>query len=92
MLLINPPSIACDSSGNHGQGVAYVGTTLKIPSYIVMPFDAPSVKKEAVKCYGGTVIESENAKRTAMLNKVAKEHDSSCRQRLRHNSWASNCC
>jgi threonine dehydratase len=33
---------------------------LKIPAYIVMPQNSPNVKREAVKGYGATVIESGN--------------------------------
>ena len=40
------------SSGNHAQAVAYVGKKLNLPTKIVMPFDTPQVKKNAVKGYG----------------------------------------
>ncbi len=45
------------SSGNHAQGVALAGKLLGIPTSIVMPIDAPSVKKEATRGYGARVIE-----------------------------------
>jgi threonine dehydratase len=47
------------SSGNFGQAVALSSKMLGVKSYIVMPSNAPEVKKQAVKQYGGIIIESE---------------------------------
>ena len=47
------------SSGNFGQAVALSSRMLGVKSYIVMPSNAPEVKKQAVKQYGGIIIESE---------------------------------
>lgn len=44
------------SSGNHGQAVAMVASSLGIPAVIVMPEDAPQVKRAGVRRYGGEVI------------------------------------
>jgi len=44
------------SSGNHAQAVALAGRVLGIPTVIVMPSDAPPVKKAATEGYGGDVI------------------------------------
>ena len=44
------------SSGNHAQAVALAGRLLGIPTVIVMPSDAPPVKKAATEEYGGEVI------------------------------------
>ncbi len=44
------------SSGNHAQAVALAGQVLDIPRVIVMPSDAPSVKRRATEGYGGEVI------------------------------------
>src|SRR5262249_36445642 len=41
------------SSGNHAQATALAGRLLRIPTTIVMPADAPSVKLEATRQYGG---------------------------------------
>ena len=49
--------VATHSSGNHGQAVAYVAHQLGIPAYIVMPENAPLVKKNAVLGYGALVTE-----------------------------------
>jgi threonine dehydratase len=47
--------VATHSSGNHAQALARAARLKKIPAYIVMPENAPSVKVEAVKAYGGII-------------------------------------
>jgi len=44
------------SSGNHGQGVARAARHFGIPAVIVMPADAPALKAEKVRAYGGEII------------------------------------
>lgn len=44
------------SSGNHGQALALAGEILDVPVTIVMPSDAPAVKKAATESYGAEVI------------------------------------
>jgi threonine dehydratase len=44
------------SSGNHAQAIALAGRELDIPRVIVMPADAPAVKRRATEAYGGEVI------------------------------------
>jgi threo-3-hydroxy-L-aspartate ammonia-lyase len=44
------------SSGNHAQAVALAGKLLEIKTTIVMPNDAPDIKKLATKDYGAEVI------------------------------------
>jgi threonine dehydratase len=44
------------SSGNHAQAIALAGQLLDIPRVIVMPSDAPAVKRLATKSYGGEVV------------------------------------
>jgi threonine dehydratase len=44
------------SSGNHAQAVALAGRLLGAPVTIVMPDDAPAVKVEATRGYGGCVL------------------------------------
>ncbi|MBL8806384.1 MAG: threonine/serine dehydratase [Rhodospirillales bacterium] len=44
------------SSGNHAQGVAAAATMLGIPSWIVMPKDAPAIKIARTKEFGATVV------------------------------------
>ena len=44
------------SSGNHAQAVALAGRILDIPRVIVMPSDAPPVKRAATEAYGASVV------------------------------------
>ena len=44
------------SSGNHAQAVALAGQLLDVPRVIVMPSDAPAVKRLATEYYGGEVV------------------------------------
>jgi threonine dehydratase len=44
------------SSGNHAQAIALAGQLLDIPRVIVMPADAPPVKRLATERYGGEVV------------------------------------
>jgi threonine dehydratase len=44
------------SSGNHAQAIALAGQVLGIPRVIVMPSDAPAVKRLATEGYGGEVV------------------------------------
>ncbi len=44
------------SSGNHAQAIALAGRVLNIPRVIVMPSDAPDVKRVATEGYGGEVV------------------------------------
>ena len=51
--------VCTHSSGNHAQAVALAAKMRCIPAYIVMPSNAPKVKKEAVLDYGAEIIECE---------------------------------
>lgn len=51
--------VATHSSGNFGQALALSAKILGLKATIVMPSNAPEVKKEAVAAYGATIIESE---------------------------------
>jgi threonine dehydratase len=44
------------SSGNHAQAVALVGRLLRIKTVVVMPDDAPVIKRAATEAYGASVI------------------------------------
>jgi threo-3-hydroxy-L-aspartate ammonia-lyase len=44
------------SSGNHAQGVALAGRLLGVATVVVMPQDAPVIKREATEGYGARVI------------------------------------
>jgi len=47
--------VCTHSSGNHAQALALAAKMRGIPAYIVMPDNAPSVKKNAVAGYGGRI-------------------------------------
>jgi len=51
--------VATHSSGNHGLSLAYAAGRRGIPCTVVMPRTAPQAKKDAVKGYGGRVVECE---------------------------------
>jgi len=44
------------SSGNHAQAVALVGRLLNIDATIVMPANAPKIKRRATAAYGATIV------------------------------------
>ncbi len=48
--------VCTHSSGNHAQALALAAAKRSIKAYIVMPENAPKVKIEGVKGYGGEVI------------------------------------
>jgi len=47
--------VVTHSSGNHAQALALAAKLRGIPAYIVMPSNAPQVKKDAVAGYGGQI-------------------------------------
>jgi threonine dehydratase len=49
--------VATHSSGNHGAALAIAAGIRGIPAYIVVPSNAPRVKREAIDGYGGIVTE-----------------------------------
>src|SRR3954469_2327908 len=63
------------SSGNHAQAIALAGQLLDIPRVIVMPSDAPAVKRIATEAYGGEVIlyDRDKEDREAIGRRLASE-------------------
>ena len=63
------------SSGNHAQAIALAGQVLSIPRVIVMPSDAPAVKRIATEGYGGEVIlyDRDTENREAIGERLASE-------------------
>lgn len=59
--ILNIPSkqllngVATHSSGNHAQALARAAKIMNVSAHIVMPNNAPKVKVEAVKQYGGQI-------------------------------------
>lgn len=49
--------VATHSSGNHALSLSYAAGRRGIPVTVVMPRTAPEAKKDAVRGYGGTVVE-----------------------------------
>lgn len=47
--------VATHSSGNHAAALARAASIRGIPAYIVMPENAPEIKKKAVQSYGGQI-------------------------------------
>ena len=68
--------VATHSSGNHGGALAFAARTRGIRAFVVMPQNAPKVKRDAVIGYGATVIDCDNtlAAREAMLAEVVQRH------------------
>ena len=65
--------VVTHSSGNHAQAISLAAKKIGIKAYIVMPSNAPKIKKEAVKGYGGELIECESnleARESAAKNLV----------------------
>lgn len=69
--------VVTHSSGNHAQALALAARLRGIPAYIVMPDNAPVVKKAAVAGYGGkiTLCSPTLAAREATLTRVTAETD-----------------
>ena len=69
--------VATHSSGNHAQALALAAKMRDSKAYIVMPSNAPKIKKEAVLEYGAKVIECEPTlqARESTLNKVIEDTD-----------------
>jgi len=63
------------SSGNHAQAVALAGQLLDIPRVIVMPTDAPAVKRRATLEYGGEIVtyDREREDREAIGARLARD-------------------
>ena len=63
------------SSGNHAQAVALSAHILAMPAVILMPSDAPRLKIDATRGYGGEVILYDRFRedREALTREIAKE-------------------
>lgn len=67
--------VATHSSGNHALSLSYAAGQRGIPVTVVMPRTAPQAKKEAVRGYGGTIVECEpsTSSREAVFAEVVAE-------------------
>lgn len=64
------------SSGNHGQGVAYAARALGIPAIIVMPRNAPEIKRQATTALGAQIVDvgPASSERRERAEALAAEH------------------
>jgi threonine dehydratase len=64
------------SSGNHAQGVAYAARALGVKAVIVMPQNAPAVKREATLALGAEIIlvGPASSERQAKAEELAAQH------------------
>jgi threonine dehydratase len=64
------------SSGNHAQGVAYAARALGVKSFIVMPENAPAIKREATAALGAEIVfvGPGSAERQVKAEELASQH------------------
>src|SRR6202521_5476025 len=64
------------SSGNHGQGVAYAARALGTKAVIVMPSNAPAIKREATASLGAeiVVVGPASSERQTKAEELAAQH------------------
>jgi threonine dehydratase len=64
------------SSGNHGQGVAYAARAFGIPAIIVMPSNAPEIKRQATTALGAQIVDvgPASSERRERAEALAAEH------------------
>ena len=67
--------VATHSSGNHALSLSYAAGRRGIPCSVVMPRTAPQAKKDAVRGYGGRIVECEpsTSSREAVFAQVQAE-------------------
>src|SRR5580658_5061815 len=64
------------SSGNHAQGVAYAARALGVKAVIVMPGNAPAIKREATAALGAEIVfvGSSSSERQLKAEELAAQH------------------
>ena len=64
------------SSGNHAQAIALAGRLLNVNTTIIMPDDAPAIKKAATEGYGARVItyDKHETTREELAAEIAQQH------------------
>ncbi len=64
------------SSGNHAQGVAYVARTVGAKAVIVMPSNAPAIKRAATLALGAEVVDvgPASSERLAKAEELVRKH------------------
>ena len=73
---VRAPGVITYSSGNHAQGVAYAARALGVKAVIVMPSNAPQVKKQATAALGAEIVEvgPASSERRAKAEELATIH------------------
>ena len=68
--------VVTHSSGNHAQAIALCGKLLDIPTTIVMPNNAPRLKRNATAAHGATIIDYDPAhkRREEISANLAEAH------------------
>lgn len=66
--------VVTHSSGNHAQAIALAARVRQIPAHVVMPTNAPEVKRQAVEAFGATIYPCEptQAAREATAREVVR--------------------
>lgn len=66
--------VVTHSSGNHAQGLALAAKLLGVKATIVMPEDAPAIKRAATAGYGATIVSCPAIEREAVCARLIDEH------------------
>src|SRR5512144_1796794 len=64
------------SSGNHAQGVAYAARALGVNAVVVMPRNAPAIKRDSTAALGADIVQvgPASSERKAKAEELAHEH------------------
>ena len=80
LLQLDEPSrrvgVITHSSGNHAQALALAGKLLNVPVCVVMPSNAPAIKRQATEARGARIVSCEPtlAAREATVNALIEQH------------------
>ncbi len=95
-----PAGVVAWSSGNHAQGVAAAAKLLGMPAIIVMPADAPAIKKDNTKALGAGIVlydrlsESREGDRGGAGRKAGRDTGAALQRPFHHrrtrHGWAGN--
>ncbi len=62
------------SSGNHAQGVALAAKLLDVKAVVVMPEDAPAIKRRATAQYGAEIVPCQAIQREEVTDRLVERH------------------
>ncbi len=66
--------VVTHSSGNHAQGLALAAKLLGVKATIVMPEDAPAIKRAATAGYGANIVSCSAIEREAVCAELVAKH------------------